>query len=473
MPVETTRPRVVAVSRAAERRGIRPGMLLAEAQALLPANDPSVEFVTHDAHADAQALRDLARWCLRFAPTSAVEDVGNPESVLLDITGCGYGFGGEDALVEHAIATLQRCGWWAAAAAADTIGAAWATAHYGGRRARVVPPGHQRHALNPLPIEALRLSPPTLVTLHELGIGRIDELLALPRRELPSRFEPELLRRIDQALGVLPELLDSVHVDEPLELAWPFEPPIADGRIVETVFTALLEELLRRLTPRGLGLRGLFCTLRPVGHDAVSFAVEMLRPAATSRHLLDLIRLRLERLVIPSELAGVEVRVTGAAPIEMRQERLFDASDGARSWHEVAGLIERLSIRLGESAVLRPRLHPDPQPEFACRFEPWLRSADSRDAESCERPLRPLFLQPQPQAVMVGVTPRGVPAQFRWQGTRYPIAHAWGPERIETGWWRGDDVRRDYYLVETLTGERFWLFRALDGGDWFLHGTFA
>ena len=24
-----------------------------------------------------------------------------------------------------------------------------------------------------------------------------------------------------------------------------------------------------------------------------------------------------------------------------------------------------------------------------------------------------------------------------------------GPERLECGWWDGDDVRRDYYLVET------------------------
>jgi protein ImuB len=34
-------------------------------------------------------------------------------------------------------------------------------------------------------------------------------------------------------------------------------------------------------------------------------------------------------------------------------------------------------------------------------------------------------------------------------------------------------VRRDYYLVETTAGRRFWLFRALEDGRWFLHGAFA
>ena len=38
---------------------------------------------------------------------------------------------------------------------------------------------------------------------------------------------------------------------------------------------------------------------------------------------------------------------------------------------------------------------------------------------------------------------------------------------------RGQDVRRDYYLVETTAGERFWLFRSLDKDSWYLHGTFA
>jgi protein ImuB len=53
------------------------------------------------------------------------------------------------------------------------------------------------------------------------------------------------------------------------------------------------------------------------------------------------------------------------------------------------------------------------------------------------------------------------------------IVQAHGPERIETAWWRGPSVRRDYYVVETESGERFWVFRRLKDGDWFFHGMFA
>ena len=52
------------------------------------------------------------------------------------------------------------------------------------------------------------------------------------------------------------------------------------------------------------------------------------------------------------------------------------------------------------------------------------------------------------------------------------IERSWGPERIETGWWRGDDVRRDYYLIETTTGECFWLFRTLPEERWFYQAEF-
>jgi protein ImuB len=49
-----------------------------------------------------------------------------------------------------------------------------------------------------------------------------------------------------------------------------------------------------------------------------------------------------------------------------------------------------------------------------------------------------------------------------------------GPERIESGWWDGADVRRDYYLVETRSGQQGWAYRAVgEGGPLWLQGWFA
>jgi len=46
-----------------------------------------------------------------------------------------------------------------------------------------------------------------------------------------------------------------------------------------------------------------------------------------------------------------------------------------------------------------------------------------------------------------------------------------GPERIEAGWWDGEDVVRDYFIARTRAGSLSWIYRATEG--WFLHGLFA
>jgi protein ImuB len=176
------------------------------------------------------------------------------------------------------------------------------------------------------------------------------------------------------------------------------------------------------------------------------------------------------------------VRVAVAVPREFHQGGLFAEEAGTRRWQHFHLLIERLSHRLGEQSVLRPRLWPDAQPELACRYEPWLwekvagatRPPLLPVGAAGKVPLRPPCLKVRPPAVaVVPLGPGGPPLRFAWQGRQQQVAHYWGPERIETGWWRGRDIRRDYYLVETMDGKRFWLFRMLPGGMWFLQGMFV
>ena len=49
-----------------------------------------------------------------------------------------------------------------------------------------------------------------------------------------------------------------------------------------------------------------------------------------------------------------------------------------------------------------------------------------------------------------------------------------GPERIESGWWDGADVQRDYYIASDAHGARLWIYRECAGAkQWFLHGIFG
>ncbi len=49
-----------------------------------------------------------------------------------------------------------------------------------------------------------------------------------------------------------------------------------------------------------------------------------------------------------------------------------------------------------------------------------------------------------------------------------------GPERIESGWWDGNDIARDYFEALHPSGACYWIYRELrERRDWYLHGVFA
>jgi protein ImuB len=48
-----------------------------------------------------------------------------------------------------------------------------------------------------------------------------------------------------------------------------------------------------------------------------------------------------------------------------------------------------------------------------------------------------------------------------------------GPERIESGWWDGNGVARDYYVAYQPRGVKLWIFQERQSKRWYLHGMFA
>ena len=83
----------------------------------------------------------------------------------------------------------------------------------------------------------------------------------------------------------------------------------------------------------------------------------------------------------------------------------------------------------------------------------------------------------------MALLPDQPPTAFTWRGQRRRVVRADGPERIFGEWWRRPGelwAARDYFQLETETGERFWVFRRGDGewapsGDltWWMHGLFG
>ena len=114
-------------------------------------------------------------------------------------------------------------------------------------------------------------------------------------------------------------------------------------------------------------------------------------------------------------------------------------------------LLERLRIRLGKEAVLASRRHPT-----TGRNGP---GGTAKRAVIQPRPANP--------SVPCGCCPSPCLA-----ATAGLVLKA-GPERIESGWWDGMEVARDYYVAQDQTGARLWVYCERTSGEWFVHGLFA
>lgn len=356
------------------------------------------------------------------------------------------------------------------------------------------------HILNlqSLPLAALRLPEETLDLLAQLGIHRIEQLMALPRDQLESRFGPLLLRRLDQATGAVSEVIQPLHLPPDLSAEQFFEHPTAEPEVIQAVIEKLLARLVKGLAAHGQGATQLTCRLSLQDGPPLVLDVGLYRPTATARHLHELVRMQLEPRRLASPIESIALVVLAAQPLSERQQELF-VDDRSRARPVLLGrLIDRLAGRLGHRGVVRPRLVRDAQPELAVQDEPLVGTngtASSRESsQRSRRPgkssqgkpsetksgdpsfqslERPLVLLPQPVPIrVISLLPDGPPAQFVYRGHTHRVAHHWGPERIETGWWRKAGVRRDYWRAETTTGSRFWLFRRLRDLAWFLHGVF-
>ncbi len=422
--------------------------------------------------------------------------------LCLEVGATAHWFGGEAALVERVVAWSSERLLSTVLAVADTLGAAWAAAHFSPTSPWLVPSGETAAALAPLPLEALRLSKSTINLLRELGLDTVGSLSSLPRAAVAERFEPELLLRLDQALGSTSEVFTAYRPPPQYETSWSWETPVDSAEPLLAACERLLPRLVRPLGEQAHGAVRLVVELAGESHRLRRLVVGLLRPTLDCRHLLDLVRLRLESCRLVEPIAGLRLIVLEEAPLAVEQRTLFADVAPPVETHAWRTLVERLAGRLGNDAVCRVRPVADHQPERAWAFEPWLdapspqttskskrgkpltpgpspRSTGARgakpgiDRDSLRLIPRPPLLLPEPRAVrVVASQPGGRPGQLRDGATDHRIVRSWGPERIETGWWRAPSVRRDYYRVETEAGTHFWLFRDLRTRAWFLHGWF-
>ncbi|MDE2577185.1 MAG: DNA polymerase Y family protein [Hyphomicrobiales bacterium] len=463
--------RIVAASRAAHACGLTPGLTLADARAR--AGD--VEALPHDPKGDERALDLLAAWCERFTPLVALDA---PLGLMLDITGCGHLFGGEEALRDTLGAALRRFGLSARAAIAPTPDLARALARFGG--GAIAQDGAAAHAL---PVAALEAGEHTHLALQRAGLKTIGDLAERPSHILTARFGADTTRKLARLLCCedtritprrpLPECMVERHFPE----------PFLHQQAIEAVVAPLMTQAADILERRGQG--GRLFSLSFFRSDGVVRVVriETAAPLRATENFMRLFRLKAEKLADPLDPGfGFDAIRLSVIAVETMPEAEQRLDGGVDAQTDMTAAIDRLVARLGRERVLSFIARDTHDPDRASGLAPYEKRAGAWPAhEEGDAPARPLrMIEPPLPVDVVALAPDGPPAQFRWRRALHIVARAEGPERVAPEWWRNADApTRDYYRVEDAQGRRFWLFReGLYERDsmqprWMLHGLFA
>jgi len=475
--------RLIAVNDAAASAGLYPGKSLADARAL----EPGLHAIDADPVGDSRALAGLADWCGRYSPWTAATGLEGDGSggIWIDISGCAHLFGDEAALLADLRGRLARLGYSARVGVADTPGAAWAVARYGHRAN--VPADGQEAALRGLPIAGLRLPGALIGDLDRLGLRQIGDLLALPRGGLAARFGSVLTQRLDQALGRVTEPISPRQPQPSLRVRMNFADPVGRPEDIAAAAQQLLDVLMKKLDELGRGVRRLMLTLNRSDGRVDTLEIRANRASRDAVHLWRLLEEKLARMPEDtSEDNLVDLLILGvlrSEPLAARQTKLAGGHRGDAPQTAAAGLVDRLSNRLGGDRVVQFQARESHLPERAQLAIPALTGSLTTAHPAPERP-RPPRLLPRPEPISaVAPVPDDPPVMFNWRGRRYRVARADGPERLAAEWWRATaplgEETRDYYQVEDDSGQRFWLYRAgpyeADSAppQWFLHGFFA
>jgi protein ImuB len=503
--------RLVAINAIAKARGLRPGMALADARAILP----DLRCFAQDAVAETATLAAITDWCRRFTPLVALDA---PDGVMLDVTGAAHLFGGEAKLLVETETRLAAQGFVACAGLGPTPEAAWALARFD--KDRLLPPDCAAkdigRRLGALPLAALRLDEKTLTELAQAGLRRTDDLLLRPRAPLAARFGSALFARLDAMFGHAKYPI-SPRFEAPAYLAERhFAEPISQRATVEATIFDLAHELAQLLVRHGEGARRLDVSLFGVDGTVKHLRAGTSRPLRDPKTILRLFREKIEALAAggdeddPLDAGfGFDLLRLSAVAVERQDEDQANWLAPAES-EDLADLIDRLGARLGLRRVTRLALVDTHRPEFAVTAVPfspsstrrrWREAPDEGRGEltatvrthpaphpnplpTCrerELPYRPIRLLQKPEPIeAIASVPDGPPVRFRWRRVLHEIAAIEGPERLAPEWW-GDHaaLTRDYFRAEDREGHRFWLFReGLYESEtalprWFVHGLFA
>ncbi len=388
-----------------------------------------------------------------------------PDTVIFDVRGLESLYGPPRQLARE---IERRAGVPASIAIAANPDAAMHAA-LGIRGVTVIAPGKEAEVLAPLPVNLLRASPETAELLHLWGIRTFGEFAALPPLGVAARLGEEgtHLQRLARGEGYrqLQPLVDPLEFEDEMEL----EHPVELIEPLSFILARLLNDVCGRLGARSLATNEIRVRLTLENAPEHSALLRLPVPMLDPKAFLKMLQL---------ELSGSAAGCAGP-------ESAFEGRTGEAAAY-AAWIVHALLARAGEAGIDGGPIAPSGGRRAGGNAGTG-GYASSRYVLPCVRLRRQRQL---PRKQPVAEAPRLCLRRFRppryaqvivvnHQPVRVAspsvngrVVMAKGPWRTSGEWWRADAWNRDEWDIALESGALYRVFHEIDGGRWFLEGSY-
>lgn len=398
----------------------------------------------------------------------------HPLSLVLEIRSSLTYFGGID-VVHNKLKPLvaERLSAWQLAdnflyAASPTATGSLLLAR-AGHNALVYQKDNLRSALGHLPADVLELDREQRRRLHNMGVRYLRDIWRLPVDGLRKRFGSAFINQLNRAVGKMPEPLRYYQTPPAFSSCYDLPYEIENLGLLLPVVDEIIAQLGDFLRRRDLSTSQLVLSLVHEQQSNTEVNLGLRQPSRSREHLMLLLETHLNKLTIPAPVIALKIEVKKFDAFMGYSSELL--SEGKPASHHYQDnnfnqFMEQLHARLGEHRVKSIGSVAEHCPEYASAQLDYEEqpTAITNPKKVTTNP-RPFWLLSTPQQLAIHK------GRLYHQGS---IVILNGPERIETRWWSGTDIRRDYYVAMEENGSRLWIYREKTGErHWYLHGIFA
>ncbi len=428
-----------------------------------------------------ESLHELANLLLCVSPHIGVRP---PDMIYADITTTQHLFGGAEGTATFLHKRLQKEKISAYIAVADNLPTAGVLARYGKNTSAI--------SLSQLPLQSLLflanpLSPLTteekksteeiIRTLSLLGIRNLGEMARIPASTMAPRFGAlgVLLHQRARGKNSLPLRGFTPHLT--YRESFQFEHPTA---VLEPLLFAgknLLASLEKRMQKELHAALEMVVFLEDENSEETEISIRLHKPLRNAKVLSQILRERLNTLVLTSPLIALSIEISVPARIQNTQFHLFDAYE--QQGEQLDELLGRLIAKLGPSVVSAAALRERYRPEASWKGLPFEPLQTKKETHSFTQTSPKTLSSPRPSLLLSSPEPlvakkKGGKTILRSSQDEYFISSFIGPERLQGEWWDKKEHARDYFIAKTTSGQNLWIYKTLNQHKpkVFLHGYF-